>query len=74
MSELLKQAFEKAAAELPDYEQDEFARWLLNVIESDERRWDVAFAQSPEKLKKLGDEALEAFRAGRAELLDPAKL
>jgi hypothetical protein len=38
MSELLKQAFEKAAAELPDYEQDEFARWLLNVIESDERR------------------------------------
>jgi len=35
MTELLKKAFEKAARELPEYEQDEIGRWLLDVIEMD---------------------------------------
>jgi len=58
---------------VPDYEQDEFAQLLLHAIESDERRWDVAFAQSSDKLARLADRALEEFRSGRAEVLDPEK-
>ncbi len=74
MTELLRQAFEKAAQRLPEHEQDEFARWLLDAIESDERGWDAAFAGTPDKLKRLTTRALEDFRAGRTEPLDPEKL
>jgi hypothetical protein len=70
MTELLKRAFEKASG-LPDYEQDELARRLIDAIESDERRWHAA---SPEKLDRLADKALEALRTGRTEPLDPEKL
>ncbi len=73
MTELLKKAFEKAAAILPEYEQDQLARRLLSAIESDEKRWDVLFADSA-KLERLADRALEAHRAGLTEPLDPEKL
>jgi hypothetical protein len=74
MTELLKKAFDKVAEEMSDYEQDEFGRWLLDVIERDEERWDAAFAQSTDKLERLANEALEVFRTGRSEPLDPEKL
>ncbi len=74
MTELFKKAIEKAAQELPDYEQDEFGRWLLEAIESDERRWDAAFAQSGHVLDRLENQALEDIKAGRTEPLDPDKL
>jgi hypothetical protein len=48
MTELLKKAFEKASEKLPDYEQDEIAQWLLNAIEADEHRWDVALSDPSE--------------------------
>lgn len=61
---LLKQAFEKAS-ELPEYEQDAIAEYLIGTIESDAQRWEAAFARAPEKLDQLAQEALEEYRAGR---------
>jgi hypothetical protein len=74
MTELLKKAFDKVAEEMSDYEQDEFGRWLLDAIEKDEERWDATFAQSTNKLERLASAALEVFRTGRSETLDPEKL
>jgi hypothetical protein len=74
MTELLTRAFKKAAKEMSDREQDEFGRWLIAMIESGERDWDAAFARTQDKLEILADRALEAFRRGLAEPLDPKKL
>jgi hypothetical protein len=71
---LLKKAFDKAAEEMPEFEQDEFARWLLKTLESDDRQWEVAFARSPETPQRLAGRARETFLSGRAEPLDPKKL
>ncbi len=75
MTELLRRAMERVAAEFPEYEQDEFAKWLLNAIESDEHRWDAALNDptSP-RLKRLVDQALSDIREGRTEPLDLNKL
>lgn len=73
MSKLLRKAFEKAS-QLPEREQDELGRWLLEALEADDRRWSTIYAKSPDKLRRLADQALEAFRAGRTEELDPDKL
>lgn len=72
MTNLLKEAFDKAS-ELPPEEQDAFARFLLAELES-EARWSQAFARSQDVLAKLADEALEEFRAGKTEILDPDDL
>lgn len=58
MSQLLQQAFEKAS-ELPQEEQDNFARFLLVELES-ERQWMELFGrpESEELLDRLADEAL----------------
>jgi hypothetical protein len=53
MTDLLKRAFEKAAQELPEHEQDAIGRWVLDAIENEEKLWDTAFARSPEKLDRL---------------------
>jgi hypothetical protein len=74
MTELLKQAFEKVATELPEYEQDAFAQWLLKLIESDERQWEAQFTSSAANLEKLADKALAEYLEGRAEILDVSKL
>jgi hypothetical protein len=74
MTELLAKAFKKVSEELPEYEQDAFAEWLLQVIENDEREWDALFATSAEKLEKLADRALTAYSEGRTEILDLGKL
>ncbi len=62
MTNLLKEAFDKAS-ELPQKEQDTFARFLLAKLES-EAQWADAFARSQDVLAKLADEALEEFIAG----------
>ena len=72
MTNLLKEAFDKAS-ELPPEEQDTFARFLMAELES-EARWADAFARSQDALGKLADEALEEFRAGKTEILDPDNL
>ena len=70
MSQLLRQAFEKAA-ELPEAEQDRFARFLLAELES-ERRWAELFArpESEDLLERLADDALSEHRAGLTQPLN----
>ena len=65
MNQLLQEAFEKAA-ELPEAEQDRFARFLLAELES-ERQWAEMFArpESEDLLERLADDALSEHRAGR---------
>ena len=65
MNHLLKEAFEKAA-ELPEAEQDRFARFLLAELES-ERQWAEMFTrpESEDLLERLADDALSEHRAGR---------
>ena len=65
MNRLLQQAFDKAA-ELPQAEQDRFARFLLAELES-EGQWAELFAlpESEDLLERLADEAVLEHRAGR---------
>ena len=65
MPQLLQKAFERAA-QLPQEEQDKFARFLLAELES-EQRWAELFSrpESEDLLERLADEALAAHRAGR---------
>ena len=65
MNQLLQKAFDRAA-ELPQAEQDKFARFLLAELES-ERQWAELFArpESENLLEHLADEALAEHRAGR---------
>jgi hypothetical protein len=74
MTELLEQAFAKAA-ELPQEEQDRFARFLLSELES-ELRWAELFsrAESEDLLEQLADEAVAAHRAGLTRPLDSDEL
>lgn len=68
----LEKAFAEAS-KLPPEEQDLLAAWILEELAS-EKRWREAFAKSAVKLSKLADEALEEYRAGRTQELDPEKL
>ena len=65
MTRLLQEAFERVA-ELPQEEQNRFARFLLAALESD-RHWTELFArpESEDLLERLADETLAAHRAGR---------
>ena len=65
MNQLLQKAFDRAA-ELPQSEQDKFARFLLAELES-ERQWAELFArpESEDLLERLADAALAEHRAGR---------
>ena len=74
MTKLLAKVFKKVSEELPEYEQDAFAEWLLKLIENDERQWDAQFAASADKLEKLADKALTEYAEGRTEVLDLTKL
>ena len=74
MTELLQKAFEKAA-QLPEEEQDRFARFVLAELESD-RQWAELFSrhESEDLLERLADEALAAHRAGRTRPLNAEEL
>jgi hypothetical protein len=63
MTKLLEEAFKKAS-ELPETEQDTLAKWLLEELES-EREWDRMFADSPDILRQLANEAREDHRKGK---------
>jgi hypothetical protein len=63
MTKLLKKAFD-AASSLPPERQDAIARLVLAEIE-DEKRWDIAFAGSQDKLAHMADEAIEEHKDGR---------
>ena len=51
------------------------AEWIMALLKADdEATWDAAFAASDHKLDKLAEQALDDYRAGRTEPLDPDKL
>lgn len=72
MTQLLEKAFIEAS-KLDETEQDSFAKWMLEELES-ERRWDQLFANSQDELAQLADEALQEHRAGKTQPLDLDKL
>ena len=72
MTTLLEKVMAEAS-KLPDEEQNAFAAWALDELES-ERRWDDLFARSQDLLSRLADEAHEDYLAGRTEPLDPETL
>jgi HD superfamily phosphohydrolase len=63
MTELLRQAFDRAAS-LPDQLQDELARELLDDLEG-EARWADTLAKSQDLLERMADRALLDAREGR---------
>ena len=69
MNQLLQRAFNKAA-ELPQAEQDRFARFVLAELES-ERQWAELFArpESEDLLERMADDALSEHHAGRTQRL-----
>jgi aspartate/glutamate racemase len=69
VTELLERAFAEAA-KLPPAEQEALARMILDELRA-ERLWQDSFDASADMLARLADEALEDFRAGRTEPLDP---
>ncbi len=60
MTKLLEIAF-KEASQLPEIEQNAFAKWVLEELKSD-RKWDSVFAESESALDWLADEAIEEDR------------
>lgn len=72
MTRLLEKAFEKAS-KLSEADQNDFAEFILNELES-ERRWEQAFKDSQDELERLADEALEEHEAGNSQELDPNRL
>jgi len=68
MTRLLEKAFEKAS-ELSEAEQDDFAEFILDELES-ERQWEQAFEDSQDELEWLADEALDEHEAGDSQELD----
>ena len=72
MTTMLEKALAKATR-LPDEEQDALAAILLDEMAS-EARWQQAFADSPDQLAALAGEALDEFRAGKTQPLDPDDL
>jgi len=61
------------AAKLPEDEQEAFAAFMLEELES-ERRWDDLFARSRDLLASMAEEARREHRAGLTQPLDPDKL
>jgi len=72
MTKLLEKAMAEVAR-LPEQEQDAVAAWILEELAS-ERRWDTAFANSPDTLAQLADEALAEHREDRTQALNPDQL
>ncbi len=72
MTKLLERAFEEAS-KLSQQKRDALATLIIEELIS-ERMWDESFAKSGDELARLAEEALEEYRAGKTETLDPEKL
>ena len=72
MGKLLDRAIAEAR-KLPEEEQEALAWVMLEEIDS-ERPWDELFSQPSEVIERMAEQALEDYRAGRTEPLDPDKL
>ena len=63
MTQLLKKAMKKVSS-LPDNEQDEIARLILDEIE-DEKLWQKQIESTLDELLILADEALREEKSGK---------
>jgi hypothetical protein len=72
MGRLLERVIEETA-KLPESEQEAFAAFMLEELES-ERRWDELFARSQGMLARMAEEARQEYRSGRTEPVDLDKL
>ena len=72
MGRLLEKVIAETA-KLPEQEQEAFAAFMLEELES-ERRWDELFARSQDLLARMAQEARREYRAGLTEPLDLDKL
>ena len=72
MTQLLERAYAEVE-QLAEPDQDAIAALILEELE-DERRWQRSFAQSPQALGRLAEEALGEHRAGLTQPLDPDRL
>lgn len=72
MTELLEQAIAKVKM-LSETEQNAIATLILEELE-DELRWSAAFARSTNQLAQLAAEAMDEYRAGKTQALDPDSL
>ncbi len=72
MTELLERAIARLKT-LPASDQDAVAAIILDELE-DDRRWDEAFARSPDVLAKLAATAMAEYQAGKTQALDPETL
>ena len=69
MTELLEIAIAKVK-NLPDNEQNAIAAIIFEELE-DETKWDTSFANSQDLLASLASEAMNEYKAGETEELDP---
>lgn len=60
MTKLLNSAFEEIS-KLPEIEQNIFARFIINEIES-EKKWEKKFSNSEDLLSNLANTALNDFK------------
>ena len=65
-SELISERLRSVLAQIPEYEQNRIAYFLSDLMAKDEAQWESAFAQSQDKLKKLGDEVEKGVPAGKS--------
>lgn len=72
MTRLLEKAFNQVA-KLPGVEQNIFAKWLLEELNS-EREWEKAFAESEDVLEKLAKKAIKEHKEGKTSPLNPEEL
>lgn len=72
MTRLLEQAF-KEAEKLPKDEQDLLASRLLAELAAEDQ-FDRAISSSSDQLAKLSKQAIDEYRAGKTEELDPDQL
>ncbi len=63
MTALMEKALE-AINQLPAAEQDRFAHWILDELESDQQ-WTQQFADSADLLAELATEALQEHRVDK---------
>ena len=72
MTKLLEEAF-ALASRLPPPDQDALAAAILAEVEA-EPRWQATYRASADILSRLAREAVEEYRAGRSEPLDPDQM
>jgi hypothetical protein len=72
VTSLLEHAIAKLRS-LPESEQDVIAAMILEELE-DDRRWDAAFARSPDLLAQLAASAIAEYHDGKTQELDLEKL